>query len=130
MCVISPSSVVLEKSVFTAAGGFDETLPACEDYDLWLKITAQDPVLYLEAPLLVKYGGHEDQLSRKYWGMDRFRVQALHNLLESGNLSVQQRELVCRVLLKKLRILRKGADKHANTALLAYCDQLHATEEV
>ncbi len=76
-CLISPSSVLIHRSVFKTIGNFDESLPACEDYDLWLRICSQMPVLYLEEALTMKYGGHEDQLSKRYWGMDRFRIQAL-----------------------------------------------------
>ena len=84
MCAISPSSVLIKKSLLYEAGLFDEQLPACEDYDMWLKICARYPVKYLPQPLIKKYGGHEDQLSRKYWGMDRFRIKALVNL-HAGN---------------------------------------------
>ena len=49
-------------------GLFDESLQACEDYDMWLKITARNPVLYIKDSLIKKYGGHNDQLSKKYWG--------------------------------------------------------------
>ena len=55
LCVISPSSAVIHKSVFQKVGAFDEMLPACEDYDLWLRICAAYPVLYVEQPLLRKY---------------------------------------------------------------------------
>jgi len=74
LCVISPSSVVMHKSVFDRVGLFDEALPACEDYDLWLRVCALYPVGFVDEPLVVKYGGHEDQLSRQHWGMDRFRI--------------------------------------------------------
>lgn len=124
MCVVSPSSVVIDKTVLIDAGGFDESLPACEDYDLWLKLTAQAPVLYIDEQLLVKYGGHEDQLSRKYWGMDRFRVQSLVNLLQRSVLTHHQRELAMNMLQQKLKILRKGALKHNNESLIQYCDEV------
>ncbi len=66
LCAMSPSSIMIHRDVFTALGGFDERLPACEDYDLWLRITARYPVLFTRQPLIEKYGGHDDQLSRKY----------------------------------------------------------------
>ena len=74
LCCISPSSALIEKSLFQNIGQFDEDLPVCEDYDLWLRVSAQEPILYVDQPLTIKYGGHEDQLSKKYWGMDRFRI--------------------------------------------------------
>ncbi len=120
LCVISPSSAIIHKSIFEEIGRFDESLPACEDYDLWLRICARYPVLFLPRPLLVKYGGQADQLSRKFWGMDRFRVQALEKLLDDDHhaLSPENRLAVIEMLLKKLNILITGAKKRGNHEIL------------
>ena len=48
------------------------------------------PVLFVEEPLLRKFGGHDDQLSKKFWGMDRFRVEALYKIIKLGNLTESQ----------------------------------------
>lgn len=111
MCVISPSSALIRRDLFIEAGLFDETLPACEDYDLWLRICYREPVLYVDTRLLVKYGGHEDQLSRKYWGMDRFRIHAMNKLLQHNGLTTAQRDCVCQQMLFKLEVLMQGASK-------------------
>ena len=111
LCAISPSSVLIHQSIFDSVGLFDENLPACEDYDLWLRITHQFPVLYVDQPLLIKYGGHDDQLSRKHWGMDRFRIAALDNLLENHHLQADDRKAACQVLITKLQIYLNGARK-------------------
>jgi glycosyltransferase involved in cell wall biosynthesis len=111
LCLVSPSAVMMRRALFEELGGFDETLPACEDYDLWLRITTRLPVHFIEMPLVVKRGGHPDQLSRRFWGMDRFRVQALCKLLESGVLSIEQRRLTLEMLRKKCVILAHGAWK-------------------
>ena len=68
----------------------------------------------LQMPLVVKHGGHPDQLSRRFWGMDRFRVQALCKLLESGMLSEEQRRLTVEMLRKKCTILAYGAQKRGH----------------
>jgi GT2 family glycosyltransferase len=86
LCVISPSSALIHRDLFDRYGTFDPELPVCEDYDLWLRICAREPVLYVDEALLLKFGGHEDQLSQAYWGMDRFRIRALENLIRSGAL--------------------------------------------
>ena len=57
LCCISPSSVLVKKEIFEELGGFDETLPACEDYDMWLRITSKEPVLFVAEPLTIKHGG-------------------------------------------------------------------------
>ncbi len=113
LCCISPSSVLIKKELFDQVGYFDESLPACEDYDLWLRICSKYPVSYLDEPLIIKYGGHEDQLSRKYWGMDRFRIRSLVKILESGELNDEQRQNTAIVLCSKLRVYALGAIKRS-----------------
>ena len=118
LCAISPSASVIQKSALQDLGLFDESLPACEDYDLWLRLCHRFPVHYIEQPLITKYGGHEDQLSRQYPAMDRFRVRALHRLLDTTVLQQGDFEAARSTLLGKLEILIKGARKHHNQALI------------
>ncbi|MEN8128949.1 MAG: glycosyltransferase family A protein [Pseudomonadota bacterium] len=122
-CVISPSAVLIHGSVFNRVGGFDESLPACEDYDLWLRICARYPVLFIPQTLLLKYGGHSDQLSRRYWGMDRFRIQALEKLLSSDELAPSYRSAALSMLLEKLEIVLNGAKKRDNVVLIRDCSE-------
>lgn len=117
LCVISPSSVMIHRKVLDSVGSFDETLPACEDYDLWLRICARYPVLYLSQPLINKYGGHADQLSRKHWGMDRFRVRALERLVSEAHLSSSDRQAVLDALVHKIGIVLTGARRRGNRPL-------------
>lgn len=118
LCVISPSAAVFHRSLMQSCGYFDETLPVCEDYDLWLKICHQYPVCYIDKPLITKYGGHKDQLSTRYWGMDRFRIGSLHRLLQQDVLTDQNRQAATSMLVKKLLILLKGARKHGNEKIV------------
>ena len=74
LCAMSPSSILIHKSVFADVGAFDEDFTVCEDYDLWLRITCKYPVGFVTEPVIKKYGGHEDQLSHKYKAMDYWRV--------------------------------------------------------
>lgn len=111
LCVISPSAVMIHKDIFQTIGVFDTGLPACEDYDLWLRLCAQHPVLFIDEPLIVKHGGHDDQLSRKHWGMDRFRIQALEKMLNNESLTNENRQLTLEMLNEKLEIYLNGAKK-------------------
>jgi len=111
LCCVSPSSVIIHRSVFDEVGLFDESLPACEDYDLWLRVTARYPVLYLNEKLIVKYGGHNDQLSQKYWGMDRYRIRALEKILGTNILNEKDRLAAEDMLAQKVRIYTEGARK-------------------
>ncbi|MDH3712370.1 MAG: glycosyltransferase [Gammaproteobacteria bacterium] len=125
-CAISPSTTVVHKVLLEEFGGFDEALPACEDYDLWLRICARYPVLCITRPLAVRYGGHADQLSQRYWGMDRFRVQALEKLLAATDLRPDYRLAALRTIVEKLEVLAGGARKRGNTQLLRECESCSA----
>jgi len=111
LCVISPSSVLIHRSLFDQVGLFDESLPACEDYDLWLRICASHPVAYVEIPQIIKYGGHDDQLSRRYWGMDRFRIAALEKIIKGGSLNSEDLFAAKTTVTKKALIMAQGATK-------------------
>jgi len=110
LCLVSPSSVMMTKELFERVGGFDESFTVCEDYDLWLRVAVDNPVPLIPAPLVVKRGGHEDQLSRSTWGLDRFRVLALQKLLRSG-IQGEKRRWVLEALARKVAILTQGARK-------------------
>jgi glycosyltransferase involved in cell wall biosynthesis len=111
LCAMSPSSIMIHHSVFTDVGHFDTSLPACEDYDLWLRMTAQYPVLFIDEPQIIKYGGHDDQLSQKYWGMDKYRIIALQKIISGHSLSDENKQKAIAILLKKCKIFRQGALK-------------------
>lgn len=119
LCALSPSSILIHRSVFDAVGLFDESLPACEDYDLWLRICARYPVLLVPQPLLIKRGGHADQLSRRYPAMDQFRIRALHKLLESEPLTPRQARAALATLAEKTRIFCQGARRRGRDAQAA-----------
>ena len=122
LCCISPSSVLLHRTLFDDYGFFDEKLPACEDYDMWLRLCAFEEVLFVEEALTIKYGGHADQLSRAFWGMDRFRVLALEKLINSGKLSKTQRSQALEMLVKKIEILLLGAKKREKKEMIQNLD--------
>ena len=108
LCIISPSSIMIRASVLEAIGGFDTDLAACEDYDLWLRLASRYPVDFIPEKLIIKTGGHADQLSQKYRGMDRFRVYALEKILKQDHLSPQQSVWVLEALVEKCSILHTG----------------------
>jgi len=111
LCLVTTSSILCRKELFENVEPFDKALPACEDYDLYLRILAQDIEIPLIAEaLLTRYGGHKDQLSAKYWGMDRFRIKTLLKLLKT-DISSENKNAVRKILNKKLKILKTGAEK-------------------
>ncbi len=118
MCIISPSSVLVKKNLFKKYGMFSERLKVCEDYELWLRITSKIPVSLISKPCVVKHGGHSDQLSKKFWGIDRFRVKALEKLLLYYKLSTAQKKDMLSVLLSKIKIIINGARKRKNIKII------------
>ena len=124
LCIVSPSSVMIREDFFKEVGGFDETFPVCEDYDLWLRMALLAPFHFIDRKLIVKRGGHEDQLSRKYWGMDRFRVRALQKILADKRLLGENRKLAASILVEKCEILRKGFIKRDKTQEAEYYKNL------
>jgi glycosyltransferase involved in cell wall biosynthesis len=113
-CCISPSAALVRRDVLEQLGGFDESLPACEDYDLWLRLCARYDVAYVDEPLAIKHGGHDDQLSAGP-ALDRFRIQALVRVLDDDArdelLSADERAATVQTLRKKVRVYLKGARK-------------------
>ena len=111
ICRVSPSSVLIQKEVFDNIGVFDESLRVCEDYDLWLRITSKYPVVFLDEPLIYKYGGHADQLSKVNDGIESYRIQSLEKIIKSGFLSDEQKVKAVNALVNKMKIYSKGLEK-------------------
>ena len=120
LCLVSPSAVMMRRELFDAIGRFDETLPACEDYDLWLRVACRYPVHLIDEPLIVKYGGHADQLS-KMPGLDRYRIRALEKVLSAGPLNAAQRRAAAATLVEKCRIYAAGCRKRGRDAEADRC---------
>ena len=114
ICCISPSTTIVKKSVLNEVGLFREDFPVCEDYDLWLRITQKYEVGFIEDPIITKYGGHEDQLSRAYKAMDYYRVKSLVRLFKETHLEEDEKKLVGETIKKKCDILLKGYKRHNN----------------
>jgi len=108
LCIISPSSAIMRRGLFEQIGTFDPGLPVCEDYDLWLRVAARFPIFFIPQRLIVKRGGHPDQLSRQEWGNDRYRVMALAKILGLGVLTPELRRLTIQELHQKVRVLING----------------------
>tara|TARA_B100000945_G_scaffold317419_1_gene320264 strand:- start:1223 stop:2053 length:831 start_codon:yes stop_codon:yes gene_type:complete len=118
LCLMAPSTVMLRRELLERHGMFDETLPVCEDYDLWLRLTAYHPVALLNEKLMTRQGGHTDQLSKKLWGIDRFRVQSLQKILSQENLRSEYRTAAIRMLRKKCEILINGFRNRGNIKMI------------
>lgn len=128
LCLVSPSAVMVRRELFDRVGAFDESLPACEDYDLWLRVSCRFPVHLVEIPLIVKHGGHSDQLSRG-WGLDRHRIASIHKLLAAEVLSGEQRQAAIRVLRQKCAVVAGGCRSRGRLDEAAYYEGLGSKAE-
>ena len=123
LCLVSPSAAMMKRSLFDEVGLFDEDLPACEDYDLWLRISCRYPVYLIETPLIIKRGGHADQLSRAP-GLDKFRIQSLKKIIESGQLEPDSYRAAVRTLQEKCTIFAGGCRKRGKDDEAKYYEEL------
>jgi glycosyltransferase involved in cell wall biosynthesis len=108
LCVVSPSAVIVKRSLLEEVGLFDEGFPVCEDYDLWLRISWKYPIWLIHESLVIKEGGSPDQLSRSVEGMDRYRIETIARLIKSGCLSQRQTEAALKELGFKCRVYGNG----------------------
>ncbi|NOX26298.1 MAG: glycosyltransferase [Deltaproteobacteria bacterium] len=125
LCVVGMSTIMARRQLFAQVGFFDESLPCCEDYELWLRVAARYPFLLVDRPLTVKEGGRPDQLSVLYrQGMDKYRIRALCSLLESGILSAAQAVQARQELARKCRIYGNGCFKHGREEEGRRCQEI------
>jgi len=113
-CIISPSTVILTRELFLTHQGFDEEFVVCEDYDLWLKILLKENIGFISTPLIEKHGGHADQLSTKFVAMDYWRIKSLVNLYQDKEITVDQKNAIKDVIMKKSDLLLKSYIKYQN----------------
>ncbi len=123
LCLVSPSAVMIKRSLLDQVGLFDEDLPACEDYDLWLRISCNYPVHLIDTPLIIKRGGHEDQLSGAP-GLDKYRIHAIKKIIESDSLSTEQHRAAVRTLQEKCTIFAGGCLKRGREDEASYYKEL------
>jgi hypothetical protein len=107
---------MISRDLLDCVGWFDEELPAAEDYDLWLRITAFHEVDFIEEPLVIKHGGSHDQLSRSVPAIDRFRIKAIIKILGDPRLSADYRRAAIRELIRKCEIVSLGCEKRGKSA--------------
>ena len=123
LCLVSPSAVMIRRTLFDTVGLFDESLPACEDYDLWLRVSCRYPVFLIDEPLIIKRGGHDDQLS-KAAGLDKYRIQSLSKLIDIRQLSEFQQHAAIKTLQQKCAIYAAGCRKRGREDEAKYYENL------
>ncbi len=110
-CEIGPSTVMMGREIYLENNGFRNDLEICEDYEFWLRITSENAVGYLDEELVVKRGGHSDQLSTKYGFIENFKIEALKSLVDNEFFNGNQMFLAKKELARKCRIYSRGCRK-------------------
>lgn len=114
LCLIAPSSVLVRRILFDQVGFFDESFSVCEDFDLWLRIASTEEIGFISEPLVIKHGGHADQLSMQFHSMDLWRARALAKHLNNFKLTENEKSALRKSLKNKCEILIKGFKKYQN----------------
>lgn len=120
-CLVSPSATIMRRDFFCALGGFDETLTACEDYDLWLRVLAEHDIGLLDEPLVIRRSGHREQLSATMPALDRFRIIAIMKILDGAWLTARRRAAACDVLIEKCKIYGDGLERRGRLDAARLC---------
>ncbi|WP_320174985.1 glycosyltransferase [Maridesulfovibrio sp.] len=111
MCMVSPSCVIFSRKFWEELGPFDEDMPACEDYDLWIRAGTKYPVGLLRERLTIKHGGRPDQLSNSVGCLDLYRIYAIVKLLQAGTLTADERNMALDELQRKTGFYIGGCRK-------------------
>jgi len=110
-CFIGASTVVMAREIFNEVGYFNESFPVCEDYDLWLRASHQYPIGFISEELIIKHGGHNDQLSTKYKAMDYWRVKSSASMFVKV-MDNKKKLAIKNFINKKAPILIHGFEKY------------------
>lgn len=77
------SSTMIRRPVLQATGGFDASLGVVEDWDLWLKLSAQGAKFAVVRDPVTMYQWRPGSLSKNYDRMRDTRLQIIQRALES-----------------------------------------------
>ena len=120
-CFIGASTVLINKTFVEKVGYFNEALPACEDYDLWLRASFLSEPAYVDKELTTRYSGHGDQLSHTVPHLDHWRLESLLQFLDKRrqSLSTGQLEAVINQIDFRSQIVLTGLRRKENFSELA-----------
>jgi glycosyltransferase involved in cell wall biosynthesis len=118
---ITVSSVIIRKSVFERLGGFEEELLVCEDWDLWLRYTAQGGLIGLCPEGLTRYRWHAGAMTNNLERMLHGRLKVVQRALALPRGQLLTRSVVRRALAREWEISAWYAAKvHRKKALAWY----------
>ena len=110
-CIIGPSTVLIEITLYRELRGFRDDLEIAEDYELWLRLANSNSIGYIDEALITKRAGHVGQLSEKYGQIEIFRIRGLQKLVEQSFFNLKNQKNAELELAKKCRIYAAGCRK-------------------
>lgn len=134
-CIVGPSTVMIDRSLFEESGGFREDLEIAEDYEYWLRVLGREEISWVDQPLTEKRAGPWEQLSAKYGRIEAFRIAALRDLViheHFPRLGLPLRHAEAQeMLVRKLLIYAQGARKRGRLEEAAELEQeAHGYESI
>jgi glycosyltransferase involved in cell wall biosynthesis len=114
--VITTSSVLISKAVLDKLGGFDETLPALEDWQLWLLVAKNHSISLINEPML-NYRVHAESTSRKARSVLPLHIKVINSAFAS-DYSKKTRKVA---MLKAYSICSYIAEQGDDYTFALYC---------
>jgi glycosyltransferase involved in cell wall biosynthesis len=112
ICRISPSSVLIKKDIFYNIGLFDTKLMACEDYDLWLRLSSQYEIGYIPLKTIIKRYFLQNHLSSEIKHLEYLRLLSLCKFLKNTKkINFIERKNIHDEINKKFFIVKQGINK-------------------
>lgn len=95
-------TILCRKDAILAVGGFDASLPVCEDYDLWLRLSIRERFGLIDQPL-AKRRLHDNRLSKALMGRNlAVKAEVLQRFFDSGVANGQLDHGVARARLARV----------------------------
>ena len=111
------ASVLMRRTTFDAAGGFEEELEyqACEDYDLWLKAAETGAVFFGMPEKLVRYRRHAGATTYRESNVLRPMLRVVARHINKGTLTEAEKETRIRELSRRIvaALLNEGRPAEA-----------------
>jgi glycosyltransferase involved in cell wall biosynthesis len=99
-CILGSPTPLIKKICFRKAGFFDETLPSCQDWDMWIRLSKYYAFDFVP-DILAKHHIHGSQISVNL----NAKIVARKKLVEKYWVDLSRKSKILSILLKRLGIL-------------------------
>jgi len=114
------SSVVVDRDLLVEIGGFDESLKACQDWDLYIRCLEHTDATRVPFPLIGYFCGNIPRISRNHRERINARIH-IHKRYAKGKLPAHKKHGYYINISDDLRKI--GKNRLANRFYMAYCRQ-------